>query len=72
MADESGRLVLSAYTGEQVSRFRESLVADRLENAWRVEDIDADVVARLAARHVPSPKAIELAVDIGHDRAAPT
>jgi hypothetical protein len=44
------------------SRSRE--MTDRLDNPWRVEHIDDDVVVRLALRHVANSKAVELAVDI--------
>ncbi len=39
-------------------------MTDRLDNPWRVEHIDDDVVVRLALRHVANSKAVELAVDM--------
>ncbi len=36
-------------------------------NPWLVEKVDEEVVERLAARHTPNPRAVELGVDIVGD-----
>lgn len=36
-------------------------------NPWLVEEVDDELVERLAARHTPNPRAVELGVDIVGD-----
>jgi hypothetical protein len=39
-------------------------MTQRAENPWLVEVIDEEIVGRLASRHTPSAKAVELGVDL--------
>jgi hypothetical protein len=42
-------------------------MTQRTENPWLVEVVDPELVGRLAARHTPNPKAVELGVDVVGD-----
>ena len=39
-------------------------MTDRSKDPWRIDNVDQEVVSRLAARHVANPRAIELGVGI--------
>lgn len=40
---------------------------ERAENPWLAEEVDQELVDRLAARHTPNPRALEMGVDIVGD-----
>jgi hypothetical protein len=42
-------------------------MTQRAENPWLVEDVDQELVERLAALHTPNPRALEMGVDIVGD-----
>ena len=42
-------------------------MTQRAENPWLVEEVDQELVERLAARHTPNPRAMEMGVDIVGD-----
>ena len=42
-------------------------MTQRAENPWLVEEVDQELVDRLAARHTPNPRALEMGVDIVGD-----
>jgi hypothetical protein len=42
-------------------------MTERKANPWHVEQVDASIVERLAARHVPHPDAVTMGVDIISD-----
>lgn len=42
-------------------------MTQRADNPWLVEEVDQELVERLAARHTPNPRAVEMGVDIVGD-----
>ena len=42
-------------------------MTQRAENPWLVEEVDQELVDRLAACHTPNPRALEMGVDIVGD-----
>jgi hypothetical protein len=42
-------------------------MTQRADNPWLVDEVDQDLVDRLAASHTPNPRAVEMGVDIVGD-----